>query len=138
MITKLAAADNTTIRFFLGGAPCGTGPDVAQGESTELNFTSYWIPNPRDSYSVMATGDSMEDARIFAGDMLVIDAGMEARNGHVVVAWLNGELTVKRLHHDEQDRVMLMPENRKYAPYTIADHDDFRILGVVTSVHRKL
>jgi len=54
------------------------------------------------------------------------------------VAWLNGELTVKRLQHDAEGRVMLVAENRKYAPMTIAEHDDFRVLGIVTSVHRKL
>lgn len=137
MITKLAADDGSTIRFFLGAAPCGTAP-VVEDEGTELNFTRFWVPNTRDAYSVIATGDSMEEARIFAGDMLVIDAGMEVRDGLIVVAWLNGDLTVKRLAHDAAGRMMLVPENRKYAPIVIGEHDDIRVLGVVTSVHRKL
>lgn len=135
---KLAGHDNTTIRLFFGAAPCGVAPKVSEDEGTDLNFTAYWIPNPRDSYSVIATGDSMEGARIFAGDMLVIDAGREVRDGDIVVAWLNGDLTVKRLQHDAERRVILVPENHKYAPITVSDHDDMRILGVVTSVHRKL
>lgn len=138
MLTKLAPTDGTTIRFFLGAAPCGIAPGIAEDEGTDLNFTAYWIPNPRDSYSVMATGDSMEGARIFAGDMLVIDAGMEVRPGAIVVAWLNGDLTVKRFTIDADGTVVLVPENVKYAPISITADDDFRVLGVVTSVHRKL
>lgn len=137
MIVKLTSDDSTSIRFFLGAAPCGTAP-VSEDEGTELHFGRYWIPNPRDAYSVIATGDSMEGARIYAGDMLVIDAGMEARDGNIVVAWLNGDLTVKRLGHDVDSRLMLIAENPKYAPIIVGDHDEVRILGVVTSVHRKL
>lgn len=138
MLQKLSAAEGEPLRLFLGTAPCGTAPNVSEDEGTELNFARHWVPNPKDSYSVIATGDSMEGARIFAGDMLVIDAGMEAREGHVVVAWLNGELTVKRLHKRHDGTTVLLPENSKYAPIVIGDHDEMRILGVVTSVHRKL
>lgn len=135
---KIASTGQGTIRLFFGAAPCGYAPNVSEDEGTDLNFTSYWIPNPKDSYSVIATGDSMEGARIFAGDMLVIDAGREVRSGDIVVAWLNGDLTVKRLQHADGGRMILMPENPKYAPISVSEHDDMRILGVVTSVHRKL
>jgi SOS-response transcriptional repressor LexA len=54
------------------------------------------------------------------------------------VAWLNGDLTVKRLQYQPDGSVMFIPENPKYAPISVGDHDDMRILGVVTSVHRKL
>lgn len=138
MLQKISSVDGEPLRLYMGAAPCGTAPNISEDEGTELNFARYWVPNPRDSYSVIATGDSMEGARIYAGDMLVIDAGMEAREGHVVVAWLNGELTVKRLHKRPDHTVVLMPENSKYAPIVIGDHDEMRILGVVTSVHRKL
>ena len=139
MINKIQTpTSDGVIRFFLGSAPCGTAPSVHHDEGTELNFTQYWIPNTRDAYSVIATGDSMEGAHIFAGDMLVIDAGMEVRTGHIVVAWLNGDLTVKRLQYADDGSVMLCPENSKYAPIIVSEADEMRILGVVTSVHRKL
>ncbi len=137
MITKLAASDGSTIRFHLTAAPCGTSPAVSEDEGTDLNFTAYWVPNPKDSYSVIATGDSMVGVHIFAGDMLVIDAGREVRSGDIVVAWHNGSLTVKRILTDGVS-VTLVPENPCYAPISIGEGDDFRILGVVTSVHRKL
>ena len=139
MINKIQpATPDSTIRLFMGTAPCGTAPNISEDEGTELNFTQYWVPNPKDSYSVIATGDSMEGAHIFAGDMLVIDAGKQAREGDIVVAWLNGDMTVKRLQHDVTGQVMLLPENEKYAPIIVSEHDEMRILGVVTSVHRKL
>ena len=138
MINKISGREEESIRLFLGTAPCGVSPHVGEDEGTELNFARYWVPNPKDSYSVIATGDSMEGAHIFAGDMLVIDAGKEARDGNIVVAWLNGDLTVKRMDHDADGTVMLVPENTKYAPIIVGVHDEMRILGVVTSVHRKL
>jgi DNA polymerase V len=138
MLKKIVGNDEGPIRFFLGGAACGSAPFVSEDEGTELHFSRYWLSNPKDSYSVIAVGDSMEGSHIFAGDMLVIDAGMEARDGLIIVAWLNGELTVKRLAHDDSGVMMLVPENSKYAPIVVSEHDDVRILGVVTSVHRKL
>lgn len=137
MITKLGGSDGTTIKFHLAPAPCGSSPSIVEDEGTDLNFTAYWVPNPKDSYSVIATGDSMVGVHIFSGDMLVIDAGREVRSGDIVVAWHNGSLTVKRLVTDGTS-VTLIPENPCYAPISIGDADDFRILGVVTSVHRKL
>jgi DNA polymerase V len=138
MITKISSSPEEPITLFLTSAPCGTSPSVSEDEGTELHFTRYWIPNPKDAYSVIATGDSMEGARIYAGDMLVINAGIEARQGCIVVAWLNGDLTVKRLQYADDGGIVLHPENSKYAPIIVAPHDDVRILGVVTSVHRKL
>lgn len=138
MISKISSVEENPIRLFMTAAPCGTAPSVSEDEGTELHFTKYWIPNPKDAYSVIATGDSMEGARIYAGDMLVINAGVEARVGSIVVAWLNGDLTVKRLGYLDDGTMVLHPENSRYAPIIIAEHDEVRILGVVTSVHRKL
>lgn len=129
--------EDLLIKLFSQGAACSNPPKIALDEEpTEFSFTNHWIPNVRDSYAVTAVGDSMEDAHIFEGDMLVIDCGREPAPRSIVAAWLNGEITIKRLIF-EGARVFLYAENDKYSPIAIEEHDDFRILGVVTSIHRK-
>jgi DNA polymerase V len=131
------SADNITLRLFSSSAPCGIPRNVGSELETEIYFGKYWVPDSKDCYAVTAVGDSMTGARIFDGDMLVINCGLEAESGHIVVAWLNGELTVKRLYNNGE-RVELRPENRSYPSISISEDDDFRILGVVTSAHREL
>lgn len=135
-ICKITPED-LMIKLFSQGAACSNPPKVALDEEpTEFSFTNHWIPNVKDSYAVTAVGDSMEDAHIFEGDMLVIDCGREPQPRAIVAAWLNGEITIKRLIF-EGTRVFLYAENSKYPPIEIEEHDDFRVLGVVTSIHRK-
>ncbi|GAB1430970.1 hypothetical protein MASR2M18_18040 [Ignavibacteria bacterium] len=129
--------DNRIIRMFSESAPCGAPRNIGSELETEIYFGKYWVPDSRDCYAVTAVGDSMIGAHIFDGDMLVINCGVEPANGRVVVAWLNGELTVKRLFIDG-GRIELRPDNAFYRTITISEDDDFRVLGVVTSVHREL
>lgn len=132
---RISPNDNTIIRGYNGTIPCGEPKYVGEELDTELYFAKYWVPNPKDSYSVVAKGDSMIDARIYDGDMLVIDCSIEPQLSKVVVAWLNGELTIKRLG-TIGGRVALIPANESYKPIIVSDEDEFSILGVVTSVHR--
>jgi DNA polymerase V len=129
--------DNVTVRKFSESAPCGAPRNIGNELETEIYFGKYWVPDSRDCYAITAVGDSMIGAHIFDGDMLVINCGIEPSNGRVVVAWLNGELTVKRLF-SVGNRVELRAENVFYPTIMIGDEDDFRVLGVVTSAHREL
>ncbi len=129
--------DNATLRFYSESAPCGTPRNVGSELDTEIYFGKYWVPNSRNCYAITAVGDSMIGAKIFDGDMLVINCAEEAASGSIVVAWLNGELTIKRLYY-KGEIVELRPENPFYSIISIGSDDDFRVLGVVTSVHREL
>jgi DNA polymerase V len=79
----------------------------------------------------------MEGAGIYDGDLLVVDRSIEAKAGKVVIAALNGELTVKRLSRVE-DRLRLEAENPTYAPIEFNEGDDVRLWGVVTNVIHSL
>jgi DNA polymerase V len=75
----------------------------------------------------------MLDAGIHAGDILIVDRSLEAVDGNVVVAALDGELTVKRLY--KRDKTLrLLPANRHYQPIEIQAQQSFEIWGVVTNV----
>lgn len=70
---------------------------------------------------------------IHHNDILIVDRSLEPSHGKIVIASLNGELTVKRLRC-EGKRIQLVAENDAYPPIEISSEDDFRIWGVVTNV----
>lgn len=98
-----------------------------------LDLNEYLINHPASTFIVKASGDSMSDVGIQSGDMLIVDRSLEATHGKVVIAAINGELTVKRLSRIN-GRVKLMPANDKYQPIDITDEQEVVIWGVVKHV----
>lgn len=98
-----------------------------------LNLHKYAVKNEAATYFVRAAGDSMTGAGIHSGDILVVDRSVEARPGKVVLAAVEGEMTVKRLVR-HKGRLLLKPENPEYKALDITDNEDVAIWGVVTYV----
>ncbi|MEI7894961.1 MAG: translesion error-prone DNA polymerase V autoproteolytic subunit [Myxococcales bacterium] len=95
-----------------------------------LDLNDRLVQHPAATFFVRVQGDSMTGAGIHHGDLLVVDRACEPKSGAIVVAVINGDLTVKRLLvHDDQ--VMLVPENTKYRPIEIGDGNELVIWGVV-------
>ena len=102
----------------------------------KLDLNSHLIKHPAATFFVKASGDSMKNAGILSGDMLVVDRSLEATHGKIVIAAINGELTVKRLSR-QRGQVKLLAENPAYDPIDITDDVDMVIWGVVThAIHR--
>jgi DNA polymerase V len=91
------------------------------------------VERPAATFFVRVTGDSMTGASIHDGDLLVVDRSLEPTDGKIVIAAVNGELTVKRLALKEGS-VWLMPENSAYPPLQLKEGLDCVIWGVVTRV----
>ena len=100
-----------------------------------LDLNDLMVENPTSTFFVRVSGDSMEGAKIFAGDILVIDRSIEARAGMIVVAAVYGELVVKRLQKTATG-LALCSENEGYDPILIDDVDGCFIWGVVTGSAR--
>ena len=98
-----------------------------------LDLNKHLIKHPAATFFVTASGDSMTGAGIASGDMLVVDRSLEATHGAIVIAAINGELTVKRLSRSA-GRVQLLPENTQYKPIEITQEEELVIWGVVTYV----
>ena len=75
----------------------------------------------------------MIDAGIHSGDILIVDKSLEAKNNKIVIAVVNGELTVKRIKKADK-KIYLVAENESFQPIEIKDDMDFVIWGVVTNV----
>lgn len=104
------------------------GDDVVE---RTLDVNDLLINNPTATFFVRVSGDSMEGARIFDGDVLVVDRSIEPKHNHIVVAAVYGELVVKRLRKSTTE-LCLVSENEEYEPISIAEAEDCFIWGVVT------
>ncbi len=101
-----------------------------------LNLHAYAVRNEAATFFLRASGDSMTGAGIFDGDILVVDRSVPAEHNRIVIAALEGELTVKRLVR-RKGRVYLAPENPDYPMFDITEREYVHIWGVVTfSLHK--
>ena len=100
-----------------------------------LDLNEHLVKHPAATFVVRVDGDSMTGAGIYNGDLLVVDRSLDAKSGSVVVAVVNGEMTVKRLLIDRK-RIRLVPENPAYKPIEIREVSDLVIWGVVAHVIR--
>jgi DNA polymerase V len=100
-----------------------------------LDLNDLLIDNPTATFFVRVSGDSMEGARIFDGDVLVVDRAITPSDGSIVVAAVYGEMVVKRLRK-YPNKAELISENAAYQPIVISDVDDIYIWGVVVGSAR--
>ena len=118
---------------FLGRLPAGFPSPADDYLEGKLDLNRHLIKHPAATFFVRVSGDSMLGAGIHTGDLLVVDRSLEAVDGNVIVAALDGELTVKRLSK-RGTAVCLLPENRNYQPIEVQPQQEFEIWGVVTNV----
>ncbi len=102
-------------------------------EKSELDLSRLLAPHPEDTYLVRVTGESMIGKNIFDGDVLIVDRSEKPSSGKIVIASLNGELTVKT-YVENDGEVLLVSANKKFVTRKIEDYIEFQIQGVVKYV----
>lgn len=102
-----------------------------------LDLNEFLVKHPAATFFVRVSGDSMLGAGIHPGDILIVDRALEAANNKIIIAALNGELTVKRLHK-EKDAVYLYPENDEFSRIRVTPDMQFEVWGVVVHVIHSL
>ena len=101
-----------------------------------LDLNELVIKHPAATFFLRVQGESMKEAGIFDGDILIVDRALEAENNDIVVAILNGELVAKKLQVTNDSKIRLVASNSSYAPIEITPDMKFEIWGVVTySLH---
>lgn len=119
--------------------PCGFPSPAQDYQTSEIDLNEHLMPNRVSTFLIRARGTSMTLAGIFDGDELIVDRSIEAKDGHVVVAVVDGEMTVKRLRLLPDGAVILSAENPQHSNIEIAELSELRVWGVVTrSLHRVL
>ncbi|KKO45765.1 UV protection and mutation protein [Arsukibacterium ikkense] len=94
-----------------------------------LDLNELCIKHPNATFFVRVCGDSMIEAGIFDGDVLVVDRSIDAVHGHIVVASIGGEFTVKE--YCTRPVMQLLPRNPAYQPIRLRDGDEMSVFGVV-------
>jgi DNA polymerase V len=99
----------------------------------KLDLNRFLVDRPAATFFVKAKGYSMIGANIHDGDLLIVDRSLEPIHMNIVIAAIEGEITVKRLHY-VNGKPTLVAENDSYKPIVINEYSEFLIWGVVTYV----
>jgi DNA polymerase V len=135
-IAEIFQPDQSTERkrpLFLVPVSAGFPSPADDYIENRLDLNKHLIHHPAATFFVKVKGDSMIEAGIHSGDILIVDRSLEATDKRVVIAVIDGELTVKRIRIIEK-KILLLPENQDYIPTEITDTMSFEIWGVVTNV----
>ena len=133
----LSSAQSLTIPLYEITIPAGFPSPADDHLDQMLDLNRYLFRHPAATFLARVRGDSMLGAGIHDGDLIAVDRALPAHNGHVVVAVLDGEHTVKRLRR-HNGRVWLLPENAAFAPMEVSSEAELTICGVVTHVIHEL
>lgn len=120
---------------LLGRVVAGRPEAAVELPDGEVAVPASWLSRERH-FALRVVGDSMTNAAIIDGDMVIVREQQDALDGEIVVATVDGETTLKRLRLDG-DNIRLMPENSAFAPINVRK-EDFKIHGVVVAVMRSL
>lgn len=123
--------------LFLASVSAGFPSPAEDYIEGRLDLNRHLIKHPAATFFVRVAGDSMIGAGIHPGDILVVDRALEPQDSNVVIAVLDGELTVKRISQ-RHGKLFLLPDNQAYAPLEILEEMEFEVWGVVTSVIHNL
>jgi len=124
------------IPLYSHSVAAGLPASVESGVEETLDLNAALTEEVSRSFCVRANGDSMIDAGIHDGDLMIVDTSIEVRDNHIVIAVVNNELTVKRLRQ-APEKVWLQPENPEYPIIEITEDTDFRVIGIVTACIRQ-
>ena len=105
--------------------------DYAAGQ---LDLNELLIKRPSATFFVRVSGESMKNAGIHHQDLLVVDRSIEPSNGKIVIAAVDGQLTLKRLRITQAGKIYLLPENEEFPPIEVKPENEIYIWGVVTNV----
>ena len=122
---------------LVGSVPAGMPIDAIENIESEIALDASFAPKG-DSFTLRVVGDSMRDAGILDGDIVLVQKQDVARKGDIVVAIIGEEATVKR-YFPEGRQVRLQPENDDFEPIMVGKRSpEFRIAGKVVGLMRKL
>lgn len=136
LLVPVPAAPRLELPLDTVKVSAGFPSPAADYEDRRLDINTYLVRNPVSTFYFPVQGDSMEGAEIFDGDILVVDKSVKPAHGHVVVAFVNGERLVKRLHCSA-GRVALIADNPRYRPLEIHEGIEMQVWGVVVGKFKR-
>jgi len=126
----------TEIQYMAGGVAAGFPSPAEDFSELKISLDQTLVKNREATFYARVSGQSMQDAGLDDGDILVIDRSLEPRDGKIAICYLDNAFTVKRIKL-EKDCVYLMPENNQYKPIKVTVDNDLIIWGIVTYIIKK-
>ena len=123
--------------FVSNGISAGFPSPADDFLDINIDLNKHLIKNPSSTFYGKVRGNSMIDAGIHDGDLLIIDKSLEPTNNKIAICFIDGEFTVKRIKI-EKDIIWLIAENKDYKPIKVTKDNDFIIWGVVINVIKYL
>ncbi|OVE81758.1 hypothetical protein BVY03_02765 [bacterium K02(2017)] len=136
-VFKFKHLNTFRLPFFISKIEAGFPSPADDFIDQTLDLNELLIERPTATFFVRVNGNSMIGAGIHSGDILIVDRAVEAANNKIVIASLNGELTLKRIKK-AKDKIILQPENPLFHPIHVTKHDQFEIWGTATHVIHSL
>lgn len=133
-ITSLTPAEEEGMELEFAEAIHAGFPSPASDHTGErIDMIRELNRHPETTFYAMVSGDSMCDAGLLDGDIVVIDKSLEPRNGDFIVAAIDGEFTIKEFQYNRKDNfAMLIPHNPDYQPIKVTEVNNFSVWGVIT------
>ncbi len=136
-VLKFVENKGYQLPLFTSKVSAGLPATIDDHIETHIDLHQLLIKNTGTTFLVRVSGHSMIDAGIHEKDLLIVDRKISPTNGKIVIATIDGQLTVKRLYQ-KNNQLYLMPENKKFKPIPITEENHMMILGVVTNVIHSL
>ena len=128
--------EKSHLNLFDYKVPAGFPSPADDHIEKALDLNEYLVTKKETTFFVKIKGDSMIDASIHDGDIVIVDRSKQAKIGNIVLASVDGEFTIKILaKHLSQPR--LLPANEKFQPIVVNENMQFEIWGVITGAVRK-
>ncbi len=137
-ISEVKSEEQTSgLQFFEGRVQAGF-PSPAQGEYADtIDLNRALITNPAATFCARVIGNSMVDAGINEGDLLIIDRSITPQDGNIAVCFIDGDFTVKRLSVRD-DGIYMTPANAAFPEMKVQEDSDFQVWGVVSHIIKKV
>lgn len=134
IIASLAKGSSRKLPLYLSKVSAGFPSPAENDIAEQLDLNDYLIKHPAATFLVRASGESMLNAGIHENDILIVDRSLTPIDGKVVIAAIDGQLTVKRLKKNKNGKITLLAENPHYKSIEINEENEVYIWGVVTNV----
>ena len=133
-INGLTAADNAGLELeFADEIHAGFPSPAAEYAGERIDIVRELSRHPDTTFYAMVSGESMREAGLQNGDIIVIDKSLTPKNGDIIVAAIDGEFTIKEFRMDSSGQcAWLIPHNETYQPIRVTEEDNFSVWGVVT------
>ena len=119
------------------GISAGFPSPAGDFKQERISLDKELIKNKEATFFARVSGESMVNAGLEDGDLIVIDRSLEPTNNKIAVCFIDGEFTVKRLQV-KKNKIWLNPENTNYKAIEVKENNELIIWGIVTNVIKKL